>query len=145
MTNVRLAISGIVQCLRENVTDPESRAESGIQWIDHEWIDRKLELHYGWPQIAIFEAASDYYNPRKSEAVYFPVIRLEIFASGKEQRDSIADDVKDVLLKTHRVTLSHSGIKIDGLDNESDVLEDERLPMKTYHKIQMYSMTIHDT
>jgi len=126
------AISAIVNCLRQNMTDPQSRA-SGSYWIGDDWIDERLRK-YRWPQISIFHVGSSTEEARKGYVVYYPLFQIDIFASGKAQKRDLAHQVKNILLHSHRKSLLASGVNILSLEGESDVIEDERLPMKAYRK-----------
>ena len=140
--DVEAAISGLVRCLRMNVADPESRA-SGSYWIEDTWIDERLKK-YRWPQISVFEVGSSSEEARKGYLVYYPMIQIDVFASGKKQKRDIADDIKDTLL-TYRESLNRSGINVLGLAGESDVIEDERVPLKSYRKTLVYRVMIYSS
>jgi len=142
--DISFATSGIVKCLRDNLTDPESRA-SGAYWVDSTWISERLFEHHFFPQVSVFEVGSSSYESRKGNIVYFPLYQIDVYASGKQQKSTLADEVKKTLLRDKRVSLSNSGIKIDALTGENDVIEDERLPMQTFRKTMMFATTIYSS
>ena len=145
MVDTFIALSGFVRCLRQNVTDPEvSSRASGSYWIDKSWIDERYRL-YGWPQISVFQVGSSAYNSKSGTMVYFPRIQVDIFASGETQKNSLSDTVKRVVLRTRRESLSRSGIGMDGLDGETDSIEDERVPLKAYRKSLLFTSLIYST
>jgi len=115
-----------------NVIDPEIRS-SGSYWIDNDWIDERLRK-YRWPQISVFHVGSSSEEARKGYVVYYPLLQIDVFASGKAQKNELSKEVKKVLLQDYRETLKASGVNILGLTGENDVIEDERLPMKAYRK-----------
>ena len=141
--DIEFAISGLVKCLRDNVTDPETRA-SATYWIDDEWIDERLREH-DWPQISIFEVGSGSTEARRGYQIYFPTFQIDVFASSSRQKNNLVKTVKNVLLEDYRDTLNSSGIKIDGLTGESDVIEDERMPLKTWRKTMIFAGVFHSS
>ena len=140
--NVEDAVDGLVHCLRVNLTDPENRA-SASYWIDDSWVDERLRK-YGWPQISLFEVGATSEEARKGYLVYYPVIQVDVFASGKKQKQQLADEVKDAFLN-NRESLNASGINFLGLSGESDVIEDERVPLKAYRKTMVFRVMIYSS
>jgi len=67
-----------------------------------------------------------------------------VFASGKKQKQQLADQVKDAFLKS-RESLNASGINFLGLSGESDVIEDERVPLKAYRKTMVFRVMIYSS
>ena len=130
--DVEEAMEILVRCLRMNVIDPETRA-SGSYWIGDDWIDERLRK-YRWPQISVFHVGSSTEEARKGYVVYYPLFQIDIFASGREQKRILAREVKRTLFHLCRKSLLASGVNILSLEGESDVVEDERLPMKAYRK-----------
>lgn len=91
--------------------------------------------------MSVFHVASASEEARQGYLVYYPTIQIDIFATGENQKQDVSDEVKDTLLK-YRDTLQNSGVGIDRLLGEFDVIDDERVPLKTYRKTLTYRTVI---
>ena len=106
-------------------------------WINEGWIANRWK-DYGLPQIGVFSAGGGVIAEGKStqsERYEQKIFLVDIFASGKDQRGYLTEQVKDSFLLTpQRMSLISSGLKIDKLLSEVDIIDDDLLEGRVYRK-----------
>lgn len=144
MPSTNDAISIFVSAMRIHVSDYARRDIDGnamsarasqSYWVDQGWIADRWKDH-GLPQIAVFTMGGGVIGEGTTNERYEQkTILVDIFASGRQQKDKISEQVKNgFLLNVNRNSINSSGVKIDRFLSESDSIDDEMVPQDVYRK-----------
>ena len=140
------AMDIFLNSIRQNVDDIRQSDVDGntttfrasqSYWIDEGWVVERWK-NYGVPQIGVFAAGGGVIAEGRSthsERYEQKIFLVDIFASGKDQRGYLTEQVKDAFLLTpQRMSLLSSGLKVDKLLSEVDIIDDDILEGRVYRK-----------
>jgi len=144
MPSTNDAISIFVSAMRIHVSDYAQADIDGNSigarasqsyWIDQGWIADRWKYH-GLPQIAIFSLGGGVIGDGVTNERYEEnTILVNIFASGRRQKNNISEQVKNAfLMRANRNSINSSGVKIDRLLSDSDNIDDDMVPQDVHRK-----------
>jgi len=152
MPNKEYVISAFINAIRQNVDDIEQYnidQEIGLEsgdigfrasksyWIDYGW-DRERWADHDLPQISVWDAGGgvEVEDKREESAVLHRMnFRVDIMATGRNQKNLLAAQViRGLYYRPNRLSLKRSGVNLDKLMSESDVVREELLPQEVYVK-----------
>jgi len=144
MPTTTSAMNAFINALRVNCSDYNRKdidnnsigaRASKSYWIAEGWISDRWES-YGLPQIGVFSIGGGVISEGDlGERYEQQRILVDIFTSGINQRKDLTEQVKNaLLLKDRRNSLNDSGVKIDRLLSDIDIVADDIIPQDVYRR-----------